>query len=303
MPQITALTYEYLALLAATCWACGSLMSATAATHLGAFAFTRWRMLCASLMLWAISFSSGGWATLAGSSLGILVLSGLIGIFIGDTALFAAMNRLGPRRAGVLFATHALFSVLLAYIFLGETQWGWTLAGSSLLISGVMLAIFFGKRKTEQHAWEANQTEIKSGVALGLLAALCQAVATLMLKPVMETDIDAISASAVRMTSAFVLHQAVFMLGFRVARAYLPMTKKVFLLVLANAALSMVLGMTLILYALRFGDAGMVAILSSVSPVVVLPLLWLVYKRSPAPGAWLGAALTVLGTILILLKN
>ena len=69
---------------------------------------------------------------------------------------------------------------------------------------------------------------------------------------------------------------------------------------LGNAALSMVLGMTLLLYALRYGDAGMVAILSSVSPVVVLPLLWLVYKRSPAWGAWLGAALTVAGTVLIL---
>lgn len=297
------MSYEYLALAAAACWACGSLMSATASTHLGAFAFTRWRMLCAAVMLWLIAAVSGSWITLASDSLGLLVLSGVIGIFIGDTALFAAMNRLGPRRAGVLFATHSLFSVILAYFFLGETQWGWTLAGSSLLISGVMIAIFFGKRKTELHAWEANQSQLKSGVALGLLAALCQAVATLMLKPLMETNIDAVAASAVRMSTAFVLHQLIFMLGFKVARAYLPLNKKVFLLVLANAALSMVLGMTLILQALKHGDAGMVAVLSSVSPVLVLPLLWLVYKRSPAAGAWLGAGLTVLGTALILLKN
>ncbi|MEH8019334.1 DMT family transporter [Rheinheimera muenzenbergensis] len=275
-------------------------MSATASTHLGAFAFTRWRMLCAAVMLWLIAAVSGGWVTLAVDSLGLLVLSGVIGIFIGDTALFAAMNRLGPRRAGVLFATHSLFSVILAYFFLGETQWGWTLVGSSLLVSGVMTAIFFGKRKTELHAWEANQSQLRSGVALGLLAALCQAVATLMLKPLMETNIDAIAASAVRMSTAFTLHQLIFMLGFRVAQAYLPMTKKIFLLVLANAALSMVLGMTLILYALRYGDAGMVAVLSSVSPVLVLPLLWLVYKRSPAWGAWFGALLTVAGTLLIL---
>lgn len=294
------MSYEYLALAAAACWALGSLLSAQASTHLGAFAFTRWRMLCAALMLWLMAAVNGGWVTLAADNLSVLVLSGIVGIFIGDTALFAAMNRLGPRRAGVLFATHALFSVVLAYIFLGETQWGWTLIGSSLLMSGVMTAIFFGKRKTELHAWEANQSQLKSGVALGLLAALCQAIATLMLKPLMETDIDAVAASAVRMSTAFVLHQLIFMLGFKVARAYLPLNKKVFLLVLANAALSMVLGMTLILQALKHGDAGMVAILSSVSPVLVLPLLWLVYKRSPAAGAWLGALLTVAGTVLIL---
>lgn len=289
-----------MALAAAACWALGSLLSAQASSHLGAFAFTRWRMLCAASLLWLIAAISGGWATLALSSFGVLLLSGVIGIFIGDTALFAAMNRLGPRRAGVLFATHSLFSVVLAYFFLGETLWGWTLIGSSLLVSGVMTAIFFGKRKTELHIWESNQSQLRSGVALGLLAALCQAVATLMLKPLMETNIDAVAASAVRMTTAFVLHQVIFMLGFKVARAYLPMNKKVFLLVLANAGLSMVLGMTLILQALKYGDAGLVAILSSVSPVLVLPLLWLVYKRSPATGAWLGAVLTTLGTMLIL---
>jgi uncharacterized membrane protein len=53
---------------------------------------------------------------------------------------------------------------------------------------------------------------------------------------------------------------------------------------------------------LKKGDVGMVAILSSVSPVLVLPLLWLRLGRAPALGAWLGAALTVVGTVLILLR-
>ena len=44
----------------------------------------------------------------------------------------------------------------------------------------------------------------------------------------------------------------------------------------------------------------MVAILSSVSPVLLLPLLWLRLGRSPAIAAWLGATLTVVGTALIL---
>ncbi|MFC7001597.1 EamA family transporter [Pseudobowmanella zhangzhouensis] len=59
--------------------------------------------------------------------------------------------------------------------------------------------------------------------------------------------------------------------------------------------------MTLILQALRYGDVGLVAMLSSVSPVIVLPLLWLAYKRAPGFGAWAGAALTVIGTTLILI--
>ena len=38
---------------------------------------------------------------------------------------------------------------------------------------------------------------------------------------------------------------------------------------------------------------GVVAILSSVTPVLVLPILWWQLRRAPAWGAWLGAGLTV----------
>ncbi|WP_337879451.1 DMT family transporter [Rheinheimera sp.] len=292
--------FEYLALLAACCWAVGSLLSAKAASHLGAFAFTRYRLACAATLLWALAFALGGVSTLHKAQLPLLAVSALVGILIGDTSLFASMNRLGPRRAGVLFATHAMFSVLLAYLFLGESIWGWTLAGCSLLSSGVMTAILFGRRNEEQHHWEADSGQLRAGIVLGLVSAFCQAASTLMIKPLMETDIDAVAASAVRMTVALAAHLTLFWLGFKVARCYLPMNFRVFMLVLINAALSMVIGMTLILQALKQGDAGLVGMLSSVSPVVVVPLLWLVYKRRPAAGAWLGAAMTVAGTILIL---
>ncbi len=293
------MSFEYLALLAAACWAFGSLLSAQAATHLGAFAFTRYRMLVAMVLLWLMTLFNNGWQTLSSESISLLALSGAIGIFIGDTALFAAMNRLGPRRAGVLFASHALFSVVLAYFWLGETLWGLGLIGSSLLLSGVMIAILFGKRQNEQHQWESQQHGISLGIALGLLAAVCQAISTLMLKPLMLTAVDAIAASAVRMTTGFILHLLFLLLGFKVAQSLLPLTGRIFSLVIINATLSMVLGMTFILQALKHGEVGRVAMLSSVSPVLVLPMLWLVYKRRPAWGAWLGALLTVVGTILI----
>jgi len=293
-------SYEYLALLAAVCWAFSSLLSAHAAVHLGAFSFTRWRMFIASVLLWIIVLYSGGWQSLQSGSIWLLVLSGIIGIFIGDTALFASMNRLGPRRTGVLFATHSLFSVVLAWFWLGETLWGLTLAGSSLLTGGVMIAVFFGKRSTEQHHWESNRGNLTAGIILGLVAALCQAVATLMLKPLMETGIDAFAASAVRMTTGFLVHFALLITGLKLARSYQPINRHIFWLVLVNTVLSMVIGMTLVLEALKYVDAGIVAMLSSVSPVVILPLLWLVYRKLPAVGAWVGALLTVVGTVMIL---
>jgi drug/metabolite transporter (DMT)-like permease len=290
---------EALALLAAACWAVSSLFSAPPAQRLGAFAFSRWRMLFASLLLWALALSSGGWRSLDASAMGWLALSGLIGIFIGDTALFACMNRLGPRRSGVLFACHALFSGVLAWVWLGEVLWGWALLGSVLLVAGVMLAIVWGKRSDEAHHWEQTRGRLAVGVALGLLAALCQSVATLMLKPLMSTGMDAVAASAVRMTLALAAHGVLWLL-WHGARAQAPVRWTDAGLTFLSAAVAMALGMTLILKAMHLGQAGLVAVLSSVTPILILPLLWLVYRRRPAMGAWWGAALAVCGTVLIL---
>ena len=64
--------------------------------------------------------------------------------------------------------------------------------------------------------------------------------------------------------------------------------------------LAMTLGMTLILMALSRGEVGMVAILSSTTPVMLLPLLWLYTRQRPALSAWCAAALVVAGTALVL---
>lgn len=298
----TLVPYEFLALGAAACWAVGSVLAAGPASHLGAFAFTRWRMLLVALMLWAVLAVTGGWRTLDLNAGGPLVLSGLVGIFIGDTALFAAMNRLGPRRCGVLFATHAVFSAGLGMLWLGERMGLQAVLGSALTLGGVMTAILLGKHRNEDHAWERNRGRAGVGVALALLAALCQALGSLIAKPVMTSGVDPIAASALRVTVACSAHFVLLGLGVKLAQAHQRPTAAVLTQTAINGFIGMGLGMTLILLALKSGDAGMVGILSSVSPVLVLPLLWLKLGRAPAPGAWLGAVLTVAGTATLLAR-
>ncbi len=294
---------EVLALLAAACWAVGSIFSAKAASHMGAFSFTRWRLFFALMVLWTLSLLNGHWRSLSWETVLLLVASGLVGIFVGDTALFACMNRLGPRRSGVLFATHALFSVALAWLFLGETLVGWALLGSMLLVGGVMVAVAWGRRADETHDWEQTRGRLRMGIALGLTAALGQAIATLMLKPLMGTGLDAITASAVRTTASFGVHALLWVLGVRLAQLQNPLNFPVLWNTFVSAAVAMALGMTLILAALRHGQANLVGVFSSVTPVLLLPLLWLVYRRRPAWGAWLGALMAVAGTALILSLN
>jgi drug/metabolite transporter (DMT)-like permease len=199
-----------------------------------------------------------------------------------------------------LFATHALFSALFAWLFLGETLWGMTLMGSGVLVSGVMVAIVWGRREDETHRWENTQGTLWVGVAMGLLAAVGQAVATLMIKPLMSTGIDAVSASAVRATASFAAHLLLLWAGVGLSKLQSPLTFKNLMNTALSATVSMVIGMTLILQALKTGQANLVAIFSSIAPVLLLPLLWAVYRRQPAAGAWWGGAMTVVGSAMIM---
>jgi drug/metabolite transporter (DMT)-like permease len=51
--------------------------------------------------------------------------------------------------------------------------------------------------------------------------------------------------------------------------------------------------------ALAHGNVGTVSTLSSMTPVVILPMVWLRGGIAPPPRAWAGAFLAVAGTALI----
>ena len=59
------------------------------------------------------------------------------------------------------------------------------------------------------------------------------------------------------------------------------------------------LGMSLLMAALATGNVGLVSTLSSMTPVVILPMAWARTGIAPPPRAWAGAALAVAGTALI----
>ncbi len=290
-------------MLAAACWALAALFSAPVSRKMGAFAFTRWRMVFATVMLGGAATVMGTWGTLSPALIGVLVLSGFIGIFIGDTVLFACMNRLGPRRSGILFATHSMMSAVLAALFLGERMSGLAMVGCAMLVGGVMTAIAFGKRAGSESEWEATRGRLAVGVGLGLLAALGQALGTLVVKPVMGPDVDPVAASAIRMAAGFGFHAVLLVVGWKPARLDAVMEKRDWLLLAGSAFMSMALGMTLILAALKYGSAGLVGMLSSISPILLLPLLWWKTRVPPTLGALVGAVLTVAGVVLILSRS
>ena len=259
-------------------------------------------MLMMAILLWLVVALFGSPLTWNPLQLGAMALSGLLGIFIGDTANFSAINRLGPRRAGVLFATNAVFSAVLGYLIFDERMSALSFLGSSMTVSGVMIAILWGQPKSDEHEWKNSRGHPGIGVVLGLLAALSQARGALLAKPVISAGMDPVFGSAIRVTVACLALYAVLWARFPAAKVHRPATRRVLGQTLASGVIGMGVGMTLLLLALEHGDVGQVAVLSAVTPILILPLLWYHLKRPPTKTAWIGAILTVMGTALIVLR-
>lgn len=295
--------YDFLALGAATCWAASAVISAEPAKHLGAIAFVRWRMFFVALLLWSIAVFASRFPPWGMDTWGLMTLSGLVGIFLGDTTLFAAMNRLGPRRSGVLFATHALFTALLGYLFLNERLGAQVYLGAAITVAGVMVAVAWGQHKSAAHPWDSSPNTL-SGIALALTAAFAQALGALIAKPAMDLNggFDPVLASAVRVTTALLALVLVGIISPRFGRAQQPPTRHVLVQTAVSGWVGMGLGVGLLLWSLREGPVGSAGVLSALSPVLILPLLWLKFGRAPASGAWIGAILAIAGVALVLLR-
>lgn len=286
------------ALTAAFCWALGGLIAVTPVNRLGPLGFNRIRNPLVFVMLSTLAWVTGGWESVDYSFIWHIVISAIIGIFMGDSALFVTMKRMGPRRTSILFATNAPMTAVISFFVFNERLSPAQMVGCAIVLAGVVLAIIFGTTANQHHQWEQVKGNLVLGVVMGLTAAFCQALGTLVIKPVMESGADPVTTSALRVAvaSVFLISYGWIRQGSQQACQYEKPTIGLVLWIAASGFVAMALGMTLVLFGLAQGEAGIITTLSATTPVMILPLLWLKTKEKPAIGSWIGAMLVVIGS-------
>lgn len=294
--------HELAALGAALCWAVTGLISHGISSRLGPFGFNFYRQGLVTLMLALIVLAIGGWRTLGAEQLPALIWSGIIGIFLGDTALFLALNRMGPRRTGAMFSLNAPIAAVLGWLFLGEQLSAIAVAGIVLSALGVGIAVLGRPGRSGSHAYEAIRGPVWLALIFGLLAALGQALGSLIARPVMASGVEPFTGSLIRVAVAFACLGALTRLPLPILKPQARLTPRLIGMLILSGFVAMVVGMTLLLFALQGGEVGIVSTLSATSPVVILPMLWLVTGARPSATSWAGALLAVIGMALIFLR-
>ena len=292
--------YYFIAMAAALCWAVASLVSADVTRTIGGLAFNRLRLFFVSIMLIAYTFYINTWNTISVDYLSIIIVSGIIGIFLGDTLLFIALQKIGPRRNNILFSLAAPFTVVINIFFLNELASTISIIGCFVVFFGVVFAISYGDKKgSSEHRWEKVEGPLYIGIILSIGAALCQAIGLVMMKPILSDGADPIASAAIRTTISCIFLSLTFFLNNEIFNTKVKLTAKIIYHSILSGFLGMALGMSLLLIALQKADAGIVATLSSTSPIMILFLLWILTKKIPSYGAWVGTIIAIFGTGLI----
>lgn len=185
---------ELAALAAALCWAATGLFFTEAARRIGATAVNLLRLPIAWVLLSTAIVASGtSLASLDGGRVLLLALSGLLGLTLGDLALFAALVRIGPRLSSLLMALAPAFATLAGLAILGERPTLRALAGMATTLGGVAWVV--GERTPGTPSAPGRGR----AVALAVVAAACQGVGLVLAKRGMAGEVPPLAATWVRM--------------------------------------------------------------------------------------------------------
>ncbi len=267
----------------------------------------RLTLATAFLALWAHTGGQG----LHGVALPWLVASGLVGFALGDTALYAAYYRIGPRLAVLLcLCLAAPMGAAMEWVWLGTRLTAGQIFWGTAILVGVFAALAPDSRTpVPTRTWFA-------GIALGVVAAFGQGGGAVLTRKAFDVaaeagqHIDGATAAYQRILAGLVV-TAIVVLGHRWRQGPGATSEKaaidhpwrrVWPWVVANALFGPALGVACISWALAVAPTGIVLAIVATTPLVVIPFTMLLDRDRPTLRSLAGGAVAVLGAAALAYK-
>jgi drug/metabolite transporter (DMT)-like permease len=268
-----------------------------------------WRVCLAAIFLgvWANTFGGG----LTGAAVPFFILSGLIGVGIGDTGYFQALPRLGSRRTTLLVQCFtAPFAALIEWFWLGTTLNMPEIFCIAVILTGVAIALV-----PDDHL-KITPREMRLGIVFSLFASLCGALGAVMSRKAFAVAlaagqfpdagttgyqrvlggilIPAIILLVVKWRSAH-SHGGVFEENtWRVSR---EKWRRIWPWVVGNSLAGQTLGMSCFQWAIEKTPAAIVTAIVALTPVILLPMTRIFEREKIGVHSLLGALIAVAGVI------
>jgi drug/metabolite transporter (DMT)-like permease len=294
------------AVITACLWTGSSVLFTAAGRRIGFFSVNAYRSLMAVvlLVLAHIFFLGSVLPVVSSAQWFWMGLSGIVGLGVGDFGLFAAYVLIGPRRSALIMASSPIFASIGAYVMLGETFSYLATLGIAITIAGIIVVLL--ERENERTETADGGKRKSWGVFAAFVAALGQGVGLVFSKKGMYLGVtvamNPVSAALIRMTLAtlFVWVCALFLRKLPELQKT-TRDKEGLKYVAGGAIIGPFLGMTLSMFAVAYTETGIAQTLMSLMPLLIIPLMWVVYREKTNLRGILGAAFAVVGVAILFL--
>ncbi|MFH0988402.1 MAG: DMT family transporter [bacterium] len=291
---------EITAVATAVLWAGSSLAFAGATTRIGSIQVNVSRLLIASVALVFTVLVLNLSLAVTYTQIQYLAISGLIGLFFGDTFLFKSYEYISPRVSSLVMSSSPAITAFLAYFFLTESLTLLALLGMAITLSGISLVIFERKEKSSSH-----QPIHPAGVFYAFLGSLGQSGGLIYARMAFDQGpVNGLVATCLRVVSATLILIPITLLARKVKNPITVFRQDVraFRLTILGTFLGPYLGITLSLLSIMYTDVAVAATLMSIVPIIMLPLVKILFKEVLTWRAILGACIAVAGVTVLFLR-
>ena len=278
-------------LLSAASWAFGTVMFDRIGKVVPYIGITFLKGIFSIVLMTGLSLFTGGLQSIGFKEFSFLILSGIIGISVGDSLFFKSLQDLGAKVQVVFFLLGQIFTMLLSLLLLGEVLTVSQYIGATILLIGIAIVIW---RKQEKHPNKMR------GIVCGLLSILCFSISIIMIK-VSISEVEVITATFYRMVFG-----TVFTLGFGVAgkqvSSWVCPLKDIRLLwaFVLNVVVITYGGFLLSMVAIKHISVSLASVLSTTEPIFVLLFAFMINREKVNRQELIGTFLTLVGLYLII---
>lgn len=293
---------ELAALGTSLCFSFGSILFTLVGRQVGSLVVNRIRLLVAILVVILLHTLTYGLPIPihAGTERWFwLGLSGFIGLALGDAFLFQAFILIGPRLSMVMMSLAPVLGAVLAWLFLGEVLNLLQMMGIAVTLVGIILVI--AERRVKSQTETGDNRRYLIGLLCGLGGACGQAGGLVLSKIGLADGFPALSGNLMRLLIAtlviwvFAIANRQLVSSYRTVRAY----PRAMLLLVGGAVLGPVLGVWLSLVAVQNTNVGVASTLSSLTPIFLIPISFVVFRERATKQAVVGTVIAVVGTIVL----
>lgn len=291
---------EIAALLTAMCWVGSSVSFEYAGKKVGTLVLNLMRLVVSFVIITIINFFiTSGFQNLNISmdTIGILMLSGLVGMVLGDIFLFQAYIDIGARIAQLVMALSPPFAAILGYFILGETMGLIQIIGMLVTLLGIIIVI----TGREQGSRKFVVRHSHKGILYAFIGAIGQALG-LVLSKIGVRDLNPFVATEIRIMAGIV--------GFILIISYTRNWGKFFKTfkwksvmtgITIGSLFGPVVGVSLSLTAVKYTSTGIASTLMALTPILIIPVSIIFLKEKIKTNEIIGALVGFLGVAIIFL--